>query len=343
MPRQAEGRSPAGRPGSRPATSVDVAKLAGVSRATVSHVLNGQVERFNTDTVERVRRAAAALGYVRSAAGRALALGRSDFIVVVVPNVTFIRLQDVVETLSVDIEKLGFTAVVHFSVPRPGGTGTDRLRHLLETLRPAGVLNLGGLTRADLEFVEQAGCPVLPPETPPFDVNKWLGFLQADHLRSRGYTQIAYAFLADERDDSYARARAASVAEFCAAEGMAPSVDIHVPIEPEGAQRALKTLLEVRRPPFGVACYNDKVALALLFAARRLGLAVPGDVGVIGLEGADVGQVVSPRLTTVRSDVPAAMRPFRYALAQAYGGPASPEDGPVLEKEAFAVLLGETT
>ncbi|WP_160573507.1 LacI family DNA-binding transcriptional regulator [Actinomadura physcomitrii] len=343
MPRQAEGRSPVGRPGSRPATSVDVAKLAGVSRATVSHVLNGQVERFNTDTVERVRRAAAALGYVRSAAGRALALGRSDFIVVVVPNVTFIRLQDVVQTLSADIEKLGFTAVVHFSVAGPEGTGTDRLRHLLETLRPAGVLDLGGLTRADREFAAQAGCPVLPPDKPPFNVNEWLGFLQADHLRSRGYARIAYALLADERDDSYARARAASVAAFCAAEGMPPSVDVHVPIEPEGAQRALEALLEAHRPPFGVACYNDKVALALLFAARRLGLAVPDDVGVIGMEGADVGQVVSPRLTTVRSDVRAAMRPFRYALAQAYGGPASREDEPVFGKEAFAVLPGETT
>ncbi|RAY16995.1 hypothetical protein DPM19_02185 [Actinomadura craniellae] len=325
---------------SRPATSVDVARLAGVSRATVSHVLNDQVERFSADTVERVRRAAAELGYVPSAAGRALVMGRSDFIILVVPHTTFIRLQDVIEVLSTDIEDLGFTVVVHF-VSRTKGTTSARLQHMIETLRPAGVVDLGGLSAADLAAVERAGCPVLP-QAAPLGFNTWIGRLQARHLHSRGYTRLAYAFLSDERDDPYGQGRADAVAEFCADEGLAPPAHIHVSIDPEGARRALEWLLVLCGRPVAVACYNDEVALALVFAAKGGGLSVPDDVAVIGVERAAVGQVVSPRLTTVASNVPAALRHIRHSLVRTYGSPA------VLDEisdpgEAFTVVIGETT
>ncbi|GGV28833.1 LacI family transcriptional regulator [Actinomadura cremea] len=343
MPSRPTGELPSTHPprASRPATSVDVARLAGVSRATVSHVLNGQVERFSEDTVERVRGAAAELGYVRSAAGRALVMGRSDFIIVVVPYATFMRLQDVVEVISADIEEFGFTMVVHFALSRGRGTTSSRLQHMVETMRPAGVVDLGGLTPGDREAITRSGCPVLPRRLRS-DVNRWIGTLQVRHLRARGYTEIAYAFLADARDDPYGRGRASAVAAFCEAEGLAPPSRVHVPIESEGARDVLTELARLRGWPVGIACYNDKVALALVFAAKSLGLAVPADVGVVGVEGADIGQVVSPRLTTVTSDVADAVRPFRAALAAAYGG-RSPADEAAPLDDAFVLLPGETT
>ncbi|MEW2355742.1 LacI family DNA-binding transcriptional regulator [Spirillospora sp. NPDC029432] len=340
MPRQPAGGGPSTPPRSRPATSVDVARLAGVSRATVSHVLNDQVERFSEDTVQRVRRAAAELGYVRSAAGRALALGRSDFIIVAVPSATFMRLQDVIEVISADIEELGFTMVAHFALSRGKGS-SNRLRHMVETMRPAGVVDLGGLSPGDRELIMRAGCPVLPQLVRP-DVNRWIGTLQARHLHSRGHGEIAYAFLAGGRDDHYGRGRSSAVTAFCASEGLSAPARVHVPIEAEGARRVLEDLVRSRGRPVGIACYNDKVALALVFAAKSLGLAVPRDVAVVGVEGADIGQVVSPRLTTVMSDVAAAVRHFRAALASVYGGGPSPEETTELE-DTFVLLPGETT
>ncbi len=341
MSRQPVDKSPATSRGSRPATSGDVARLAGVSRATVSHVLNDQVERFSAETVERVRRAAAELGYVRSAAGRALVMGRSDFIVLVMPYATVTRLQDVVEVISADVEELGFTVVVHFSGAQGKNEKSKRLRHMIETLRPAGLIDLGGLTAQDLTFVERVGCPLFPGEGTP-QVNDWIGALQARHLHDRGYRELAYAFLIDMREDPYGQERADAVAEFCAAEGLAPPSYIHVPVDREGAQLALEQLLALRGCPVGVACYNDEVALALVFAAKRLGLRVPDDVAVVGVERMAVGQLVSPRVTTVSPDVSAVLGHIRESLAHAYGGSAPAGRRPTTH-EAFTILLGETT
>jgi DNA-binding LacI/PurR family transcriptional regulator len=323
-------------------TSADVARLAGVSRTTVSDVLNGQrIDRYHPGTVQRVRGAAAELGYVRSAAGRALAMGRSDFIVVVVPYVTYMRFQDVIEALSGHIEEFGFSAVVHFRGPKEEDAGASRLLTLVETLRPAGVVDLGGLTPREAAFIEQTCCSVLPQDRPA-DPNVWIGLLQAEHLHSRGFHQLAYAFLSDARDDPYGQTRATSVADYCEAEGLPQPLRLHVPIEPEGAREAVRSTLERTGGRAGIACHNDEVAIAVVFAVRRLGLELPGDVGVIGVEGGDLGQAMAPRLTTVLGDVAAAVHHVRFSLGRTYGGPVPTGDAPPLD-QVFRVLVGETT
>jgi DNA-binding LacI/PurR family transcriptional regulator len=324
-------------------TSVDVARRAGVSRATVSDVLNGQrIDRYHPGTVERVRSAAAELGYVRSAAGRALVMGRSDFIVVVVPYVTYMRLQDVIEALTGHIEESGFSTVVHFKGPeKKSGSGRGRLLNVVEALRPAGVVDLGGLSAREVALIEESCCPVIAQEG-PVDVNAGIGLLQAQYLHARGFTEIAYAFLSDARDEPYGRARATAVADFCASEGLSAPTHLHVPIEPEGARQALEGLIEQRGRPVGIACHNDEVAIAVVFAAHRLGLSLPADVAVIGVEGGDLGQAVSPRLTTVVGDVSAAVRHVRRSLAQTFGRPVPSEEAPSLE-DVFRILPGETT
>jgi DNA-binding LacI/PurR family transcriptional regulator len=328
----------------RRVTSVDVARLAGVSRTTVSDVLNDQrVERYHPETVARVRGAAAELGYVPSAAGRALVMGRSDFVVLVVPHVTYMRFQDIIEALTGHIEEFGFSAVVHFKGRKErGGSGRSRLLSLIDTLRPAGVVDLGGLTAGEAASIERNCCPVIPQEK-PVDVNIWIGMLQAEHLHSRGFSEIAYAFLSDARDEPYGRARSVSVADYCASEGLPEPTHLHVPIEPEGAREALAGLIEQRGRPVGIACHNDEVAIAVVYAAHRLGLSVPDEVAVIGVEGGDLGQVVAPRLTTVVGDVAASVQHVRHSLVQTYGrGSASADQIPALE-DVFRVLPGETT
>jgi len=231
---------------------------------------------------------------------------------------------------------------VHFEVSRAGkGADSGRLRHMIEMLRPAADVDLGGLSADDLAFIKEVGCPLVPTEQRP-QFNSWIGRLQADHLHSRGYTEIAFAFLSDAREDLYGLGRVQGVAEFCAAEGLAPPAHIHVPVKSKASRLALERLIEERGRPVGIACYNDQVALALVFAAQHLGLAVPDEIAVIGMERSDVGQVVSPRLTTVAAEGRAAVRHFRHSLAETYGG-ARPDDETPTPDEAFTVVQGETT
>jgi DNA-binding LacI/PurR family transcriptional regulator len=73
-----------------------------------------------------------------------------------------------------------------------------------------------------------------------------------------------------------------------------------------GAVGALRKVLEadVR---YGICCYNDEVAVAVLGAAADLNLSVPGQVALVGADRTHVGQLISPRLTTIDIDLPALM------------------------------------
>ncbi len=330
------------RPG---ATSVDVARLAGVSRSTVSHVLNNQVTRFSEETVERVRQAAAQLGYVPSAAGRSLVLGRSDLVVLAVPNTTLTNVQDIIEAIASDLDDLGCSVVVHFDRGGAPGDNLTRLQHVVETLRPAGLVDLGSLSPDELDVLESQGCALLSPRSQHVrgvdEGNVAIARRQAVHLIDRGYTTLAFALLVDQRDDPFGRMRAAVVADVCAEYGLAAPSTISVPLEPAGAQTALCELLRTRGRPVGIACSNDEVALAVTFAALALRAAVPADVGVVGVGGGSVGQLVTPRLSTIGFDVRTSVASVRQAIAHRIGG--APEPAAAIPVDTFTVVQGETT
>ncbi|MEU9269066.1 LacI family DNA-binding transcriptional regulator [Streptomyces sp. NPDC048251] len=314
----------------------------------MSHILNGQVERFTTETVDKVRQAAVELGYVRSAAGRALAMGRSDFVILVAPPTTLTNLRDIVDVVSADLEKLGFNVVVHVHHLEGFPTPSARLYHLVEALRPAGLIDLGSLSEEDLLAVERTGCQVLSPtigtggpRTARDELSVAIGRAQAHHLHLRGYRELAYAFLAGRRDSTWGRERMSGVAEVCAQRGLAPPEHLDVPLDAVGARSVLGALLGQRSTPVGVACYSDEVAIALVFAAASIGVQVPRDVGIIGLYNGPVGQLVSPRLTSAYGDFRVSLGGIRRAIAETYGGALPPVQPP--GAQVVSVLEGETT
>lgn len=333
------------RAGFKRATSTDVAAHAGVSRSTVSQILNGD-DRFPEATRARVAAAAAALDYRPSRAGRALVTGLSDIVVVVVPNATFgPHLQDSVDRITSASAGAGLSVVVRFG----GIEDASTLESVLD-LRPAAVVDFGVFTDAQRERLHATGTRIVPRRPPirtdadgdPFDIH--IGRLQVGELSRTGDRRLIYAALADTRLDPFGPPRLEGIEREARERRLAPPTTVRVPLDAVGARSALRDALDdAPNSPVGVCCYNDDVAIAVLAVARELGLRVPEDVAVVGVDNTAIGQLVSPRLTTIAVDQRALMDSLVHELAALRDRDEPRTRTTVDPAEVIALVPGETT
>ena len=327
------------KPTKRP-TSFDVAKRAGVSRATVSHVLNGQGSRFPEQTQQKVLKAAAELQYKPSPAGRALVTGRSDILVVLIPNTTFgTNLQDLVDGVSIQAARHGLSVVVRF-VGRDAAETLDAILHF----RPVAVVDIGVLSPTDRETLEAAGAVAIPRHTrspePEADLNFLVGRTMGEELLRGGPRRLAFAALVDERQDPFGPPRYEGMKAAARAQGLPTPQRLEIPLKLTGARTALEAFA-VPGAPMGVGCYNDDVAIAVVAAGRALGLETPRDLSVVGVDATAVGQLVSPRLTTVLMQNDALMERIAADLAELHQKDATRRVHDVLP--VVRIVPGETT
>ena len=334
----------------RRATSFDVAREAGVSRSTVSQVLNGDI-RFPAETRAKVIAAAEQLNYRPSRAGRALVTGLSDIVVVLVPNATFgPHLQDSVDRITNASATAGLSVVVRFGRPDDERTLTS-----VQDLRPTAVVDLGVLTASQRSQLDAAGIRTIPSaarpvvgageDEDPFDI--LIGRLQVRELVRTGPRAVVYAALADSRLDPFGPPRREGIRREAAEHGLAEPDEIRVPLDLDGAHAAVAEALDrAGDGPIGFCCYNDDVAIAVIAAVRRLGRSIPQDVAIIGVDRTEVGQLVSPRLSTISIDMPTLLESFVAELTTVRGGSASGQDLPMARPDAAAlvqVVRGETS
>ena len=257
-------------------TSADVARESGVSRTTVSYVLNGKTGvTIPESTRQRVRDAAARLGYTPSAAARTLRSGRSDLVLCVLPNWTIGPVIDtLLDHLSTRLADRGLSVLVHQTRgPRP-------LSELWRAVTPRVVLGLAPFAEEDERAMRQAGIQVvgsaLDEITHPgtFSVPQTrIGQLQVEHLAERGHRVVAYAAPSDDRLAAFADRRLAGVVLGCEQLGLpAPQVQA-VDLDVASAAAAVQGWRAGAEPVTAVAAYNDEVALAVLSGLRAAGAA----------------------------------------------------------------------
>lgn len=312
------------------ATSADVARHAGLSRATVSQVLNGHSHRFAPETAERVLRAAEELGYQPSAVGRMLRKGSSDFVIALIPDTTFGgNLQDIFASVTELLAQKGLTLVLRLSTQ-----STASLDQLLAGMRPQAVLSLQPFTDAEREVLADRGVPAFDTATGD-NLNYAIGRIQAEHLVARGYQRLAFAHLKDARQDPYGGDREQAVRDVCESAGLPAPTVIGLGINAEQAAVALDALTTGH----GIACYNDDIAITLLTAATQRGWRVPQDLGIVGMDNTPLSQVTAPRLTTVGYDLSAVARLAAEAALSALGQ----GDVPYVSDIDLRVIPGEST
>ncbi len=287
-------------------TSTDVARRAGVSRATVSFVLNDvEGESISPQTADRVRRAADELGYVPFGAARALRRGRSDVILCLSPAwLPTEPMETFKRDLADVLEEHGLTCLFATTSGRPSFSA-----RLCQSLSPDAVLLFSTFSEEEVAPLRRLGVPLVSALIHSVDgldastsLQFDIGAAMAAHLLSRGSRRPAFLGSVDEREQPFDRDRLRGV-QYVARRVLGREVpSTSIDLEPEAAATALRELLEVEQVD-GICCHNDFFALAMLDAARRLQVSVPDDLRLIGVDDTVPARFASPDLSSVRIDL----------------------------------------
>jgi LacI family transcriptional regulator len=303
-----------------PVTRDDVARAAGVSVATVSYVLNGGPRGVSAEKRARVLRAVADLGYRPNAIARSLRARRTRILGLVLPdsaNPYFASLSHAIEEAAAG---RGYQVVLANAAERP-----DREAAHIEALLRLQVDGLFWIP-ADLRRAARPGPPApAPPPVPTVQLDRSLlrgegngpqrlavdvvesdnvagGRLAAEHLIALGHRRLAC--LAGPAGHLHARARLQgfrNALQALRSDDAPPALIAHGDFGyASGAAIAARwCALPAPRRPTGIVCGNDAMAIGALCAIAGAGLAVPGDLSIVGYDDLPQAPFSVPPLTTV--------------------------------------------
>lgn len=313
------------------ATSVDVAREAGVSQTTVSFVLNGRADMgISESTRAQVLDVAKRLGYVPSASARSLKRGRSNIVLCALPTLPVARaLEEFKEDLSNQLGEAGYACVFVYT-----GAPSTSLAELLQYVQPDAVLAVGDLTEADRRALDLSAIPfidgILSPTGPEASAfrQEAIGDLQISRLVASGRHRIGYASLSDPVEKRFSLPRLEGARRACVRLGVAPPVVATLDYTRESAQAALAVWRADEDEIDGVAAFNDLAALAILAACRVVGVSVPDDLALIGVDDLELAALTSPALSTIRIDVESTTALVVDATLRLLGSPRTPPQQP---------------
>ncbi|QCB94865.1 LacI family DNA-binding transcriptional regulator [Cellulomonas shaoxiangyii] len=288
-------------------TLTAVAERAGVSVATASKVLNRHAD-VAPGTRVRVEAAVAELGY-RTPGTRRVEVRRT--VELLVDKLDSPYAMEVLRGVTLAAEDVDVDVTVSRlrrgggDRPEPPSTWT---RRLVAARRTGAVVVTAQVTATTYESIARARLPVVVVDplhlTTPALVSvgstNWTGGRSAtEHLLALGHTRIAV--IGGPEASMSAVARVDGFRSACQRAGVPvdPALVRHVAFDHDAARAAAEALLRLDDPPTAVLASNDVQALGVLEAARRLGLAVPRDLSVVGYDDTYVAAWTNPPLTSV--------------------------------------------
>ncbi|MTE22801.1 LacI family DNA-binding transcriptional regulator [Microbacterium sp. ZXX196] len=283
----------------RETTISDIAEAAGVSKATVSRVMNG-VATVGEDIAERVRRAVEELGYTRSETARSLSLGVSRTIGVVVPDLANPMFHQVLHGLHRAAAREDYRVLIADTLEKSAGEAAVVVD--VRNRTDAVVLFAPRMTREELDAL-------LPRVAPVVVLNRTTGERAgsvlvdyeagvrelAEHLVDRGHRRLAYLAGPPESRSNEARQRGLESVRADRADVEVLEIPCgHAFADGHAAWPAVRA-----SGATAVVAFNDVVALGLLGRLAEEGVRVPGDLAVAGFDDIPFAQFSSPSLTTM--------------------------------------------
>lgn len=284
----------------------EVARLAGVSTATVSRALSGR-GHVSAGAKTKVEQAAKSLGYVVSASASSLASGRTRNIGVLVPFLDRWFFSTVLSGIASALMRRGYDITL-YSLTADRGERHDVFDTFLRRGRVDGVIAISlELGEEETERLVELDLPVIAiggpnPRLTTLAVDDVaVARLATEHLLALGHRDIAHIGASPEFDIDFhiptQRRQGFEQALSDAGIEVSPSLFEPADFTIEGGFRAAKQLLGKPGRPSAIFAASDEMAIGALLAARDLGYRVPEDLSVIGIDGHELGEFF--RLTTV--------------------------------------------
>jgi LacI family transcriptional regulator len=287
------------------ATIREVAKIAGVSYATVSHVVNNT--RFvSQNTRDRVLAAMDELDYRPNALARSLRSGKTQTIGLILPDSSNPFFAEIGRSIEDAAFKLGYNV---FLCNTEGDTRREQLYvDVISKKQVDGIIFVAAGDQVDsLNFLLSQDMPVVlvDRDLPNIEVDAVLtdnqqgGYLATRHLIELGHRRIACIMgrstvtASAERAIGYRRALEKGGIQYD--ESLVLAGNYH----PDSGLRAASTLFSLDSPPTAIFALNDLMAVGALRAAAKAGRRIPEDIAIIGYDNIELASFMNPPLSTI--------------------------------------------
>ncbi len=305
-----------GRPGGerlkRRPTINDIARLANVSKKTVSRVIN-RSPHVREATRVKINSIIDELGFEPDPQARGLALRRSFLIGLVYDNPNAQYIVHIQQGMLDALRGTGFELVVHPCAESNSHFIPDVL-NFIERQKLFGVVLLPPVAENDIlvEHLRDIDCPYVriaclslePPKQMIVSRDKVGAAEAADHLASNGHTRIG--FISGPANYRSSAERRAGFSEALAARGIKldPALTAQGAYSFESGIQCGTALLTRNPRPTAIFASNDEMAAGVYWAAHQMGLRIPDDISVVGYDDSPLALRLWPPLTTVRSPIP---------------------------------------
>ena len=287
-----------------PILMVDVAKRAGVSVTTVSHVMN-ETREIAPKTKERVLKAIKDLNYYKNNSARLLVRGCSDLVGLIISDVENPFLPALIKSFDRAASAAGMDVLLGMTNYEPKKAESAVRRMIESRVRGVAVMT-SQIDGRLIETMVQANVPVAALDLAKIGKGRSsvtldysTGAREAiDHLYTNGHRSVGIIhgpgrIISAARYEEVLRS---TIREY----GMTLVAAVEGDTRPEGGAAGAEQLLRGRRLPTAILCGNDLTAIGAMGAASRLGISVPGEISVIGSDDIAMAAYSYPSLSTVR-------------------------------------------
>jgi len=290
------------------ATIEDVAKLAGLSRTTVSRVINNH-PYVSEAKKQLVLDAMKQLGYVPNSSARSLRNQKTEMIAVIIPRVMNPFFGQLVESLEIAASEYHYQVIVCQTL-YSAKKELDYL-NLLKTKQVDGVilttllndwrqiepfLDYGPIVLCN-EFEERANIPTVHMN------QEYGGYVATTHLIEDGHSRIAYC--CGNMKSNVTKAREKGFRKAHTERGLQIDEDLvfRNVFTFEDGKKILKKLMTMESRPTAIFTGSDEVAAGVISEAKKMGIMVPEELAVVGFDNQDITELMDPMITTIHQPV----------------------------------------